>query len=85
VSLSDEARAVLEMATELQNQSSRPARLASITEKLGITSRRRIGHIVDEIKRASVAKFERLDERGKPRKAAKHKFLTSNELQNWAR
>lgn len=66
VSLSDEARTVLEMATELQSQRGRPARLASITEKLGITSRRRIGHIVDELKRASAAKFERLDKQGKP-------------------
>lgn len=64
--LSDEARSVLEMANELQSQTGKPARLASITEKLGITSRRRIGHIVDEIKRASAARFERLDKQGKP-------------------
>jgi hypothetical protein len=41
-------------------------RLASIVERLGITSRRQIDQIVVELEAAEVAKFERLNERGRP-------------------
>jgi len=41
-------------------------RLASVVERLGITSRRRVDQVVAELEAAGVARFERLNERGRP-------------------
>jgi hypothetical protein len=38
----------------------------SVAEHLGITSRRRLDGIVQELQKASAVKFKRLKERGKP-------------------
>ena len=64
--LSREAQAVLNMASERYIQTGESAKLAFIAEQLGITSRRKIGRIINELKKASAVKFERLDEQGKP-------------------
>jgi len=64
--LSSSARAVLEAAMEDHRATGRPVRLAPVVERLGITSRRRIDQIVAELEAAGVARFERLNERGRP-------------------
>jgi len=64
--LSKEARAVLELASEHLNQTGRAPRLAELADQFGITSRRKLRHIVEELTRASAADFEHLNERGKP-------------------
>jgi hypothetical protein len=64
--LSSSARAVLEAAMADHRAAGRPVRLASIVERLGITSRRRIDQIVVELEAAGVARFDRLNERGRP-------------------
>ncbi|MBN2138449.1 MAG: hypothetical protein JW720_11645 [Sedimentisphaerales bacterium] len=64
--LSHEAQAVLDLVREHAHKTGQPARLSSIAETLGITSRRKLGRIVEELKKASVVKFRQLKERGKP-------------------
>jgi hypothetical protein len=64
--LSSSARAVLEAAMKDHRATGQSVRLASIVERLGITSRRRIDQIVAELEAAGVARFERLNERGRP-------------------
>lgn len=64
--LSSSARAVLEAAIKDHRTTGQAVRLASIVERLGITSRRQIDQIVVELEAAEVAKFERLNERGRP-------------------
>lgn len=64
--LSREAKAVLNVAYERYHQTGEPIKLAFIAEQLGITSRRKIGRIINELKKASAVKFERLDKQGKP-------------------
>ena len=64
--LSESARAVLKIARESQEKSGDPVRLDSIARQLGITSRRRVMGIMEELKNASLARFDRLDERGHP-------------------
>ena len=64
--LSSSAQAVLEAAVEDHHATGQSVRLASIVERLGITSRRRIDQIVAELEAAGVARFERLNERGRP-------------------
>ncbi|MFB3894461.1 MAG: hypothetical protein ACE15C_20865 [Phycisphaerae bacterium] len=64
--LSASAQAVVDVARDIYAQAGRPVRLADITERLGITSRRRVDQIVEEIQRASAAQFRRLPERGRP-------------------
>ncbi|UCH69673.1 MAG: ATP-binding protein [Candidatus Bathyarchaeota archaeon] len=64
--LSIEAQAVLDMVDQQYHQTGEPAKLAFITKQLGITSRRKIERIINELKKASAAKFERLDKQGKP-------------------
>ena len=64
--LSESAQAVLRIARESQDKNGGPVRLDSIARRLGITSRRRILGIVEELKNASLARFDRLDERGQP-------------------
>ena len=64
--LSRTARAVLEEAKNLFARHRQPVRLSVITERLGLTSRRKIRQILTELARASVARFERLEERGRP-------------------
>ena len=58
--LSQEAQAVLDLVREHDHKTGQPARLSSIAETLGITSRRKLGRIVEELKKASVVKFKRL-------------------------
>jgi hypothetical protein len=57
---------VLDATYEQYSQTCEPAKLAYIAEQIGITSRRKIGHIINELKKASAVKFERLDQQGKP-------------------
>jgi len=64
--LSSSAQAVLEAAVEDHHATGQSVRLASIVERLGITSRRRVDQIVAELDAAGVARFERLNERGRP-------------------
>lgn len=64
--LSREAQAVLDRAYEQYSQSGNPAKLALIADQLGITSRRKLNNIVEELEKASAASFQRLQERGKP-------------------
>jgi len=64
--LSRDAKAVLDTAEKLMSQTAAAPRLASVVETLGITSRRRIARIVEEIEEASAARFEQLNERGRP-------------------
>lgn len=66
VRLSESAQAVLRIAREDQNENGGPVRLDSISRRLGITSRRRVMGIMEELKNASLARFDRLDERGHP-------------------
>jgi len=64
--LSPTARAILEAAMEHHRTTGGPVRLASVVELLGITSRRRVDQVVAELEAAGVARFERLNERGRP-------------------
>jgi hypothetical protein len=64
--LSSDAKAVLQAAERLVSQTGAAPKLASVVETLGITSRRRIARIVEEIEKASAARFEQLNERGRP-------------------
>jgi hypothetical protein len=64
--LSSSARAVLEAAMADHRATGRAVRLASIVERLRITSRRRIDQIVAELEAAGVARFDWLNERGRP-------------------
>ncbi len=64
--LSRQAQAVLDMAYEYYNHIGKPAKLASIIEQVGISSRRQVKRIINELESTSAAKFERLQERGKP-------------------
>ena len=64
--LSSDARAVLDAARRLKGLIGAQPRLSTVAEHLGITSRRRLDGIVQELQKASAAKFQRLKERGKP-------------------
>ena len=66
VRLSEIAQAMLRIAREDQNENGGPVRLDSIARRLGITSRRRILGIVKELESASLARFDRINERGQP-------------------
>ena len=65
-SLSQDARAVLDMAYEQYDQTGKPSKLASIAEHLGITSRRKLDRILKELESSSIVRVERLNERGRP-------------------
>ena len=64
--LSREAQVVVDMAHQQYHKTGEPVTLAFIAEQLNITSRRKIERIINEIKNASAAKFERLNKQGKP-------------------
>jgi len=64
--LSREAQSILDLAFQLLNQTGQPPKLTLVAEQIGITSRRRLKSIVEELKSLSVARFEELNERGKP-------------------
>lgn len=64
--LSDAARAVLDLARENHRETGTPARLTLITEQLGITSRRKLQRITDELHRSGLVAFHRLNEQGRP-------------------
>jgi hypothetical protein len=64
--LSKEAQLILDIACTQYYQTGQPVRLAVIAEQAGVTSRRKLNRIVDELKEASAVKFEYLNERGKP-------------------
>lgn len=64
--LSPDAQAVWELVCERHGSTGQPVRLAEIAEHLGLTSRRRLQAIVEELERAEVAKFSRLRQRGQP-------------------
>jgi len=64
--LSRDARAVLQAADALVSQTGTAPRLATVLERLGITSRRKAARIVKELENASAARFEQLNERGRP-------------------
>jgi energy-coupling factor transporter ATP-binding protein EcfA2 len=64
--LSSDAKAVVDAARQQYNQTGQPARLARIAQSMGITSRRKLGSIVQELQQAGVAEFRQLNERGKP-------------------
>ncbi|NIV91631.1 DUF87 domain-containing protein [candidate division KSB1 bacterium] len=64
--LSQDARAVVDMACEQYGQTGKPAKLASIAERLGITSRRKLDRLVKEIEDSSIVRIERLNQRGRP-------------------
>jgi hypothetical protein len=64
--LSPTARAILDAAMKNHRATGRPVRLASVVEQLGITSRRRVDQVVAELEAVGVARFERLNERGRP-------------------
>ena len=64
--LSQESQCVLDLAIKEHNQTGKPVKMSLLTAKLGITSRRRILQIVDELEQTLLARFQRLEERGQP-------------------
>jgi hypothetical protein len=64
--LSSAAQAVLTRAFEHLQSSSTPVRLSVVAQELQITSRRQIDQIVLELRESAAARFERLNEPGRP-------------------
>lgn len=64
--LSHEARALLDLARDNHRETGAPARVARITDRLGITSRRKLQRITEELHRSGCATFHRLNEQGRP-------------------
>lgn len=64
--LSKEAQLILDVACRQYYRTGQPVRLSVLAEQAGVTSRRKLNRIIDELKEASAIKFEYLNERGKP-------------------
>jgi hypothetical protein len=64
--LSPAAQAVLNRATEHLRDAAAPPRLSILAKELQITSRRQLDQIVLELRGAAAARFERLNEPGRP-------------------
>jgi len=64
--LSTEAQAVLDLACEEYRLTHLPVRLSDVASQSGVTSRRRLEAIVQELDQANLVRFTRLRQRGRP-------------------
>ena len=67
IDISDEAKRLLDIARELTAASDQPPHLSKLGSMAEITSKRRLGQLIDELERAGLVCTRKLAERGQPR------------------
>jgi len=65
--LSPDAQRLFEIAVRYRNEAGEPVNVSKAAEKLGITSKRRMLKLIEEVERAGLVRTIRLDETGRPR------------------